>query len=74
MSDHTFSVRRTIEVHDDRDGDTIRVSDDADGLDLVEIFDGHNNRIVMRSGQARIVSDALKELADFVDAREKDDD
>lgn len=68
-----FTLERSVKVYDDQCGSYREVRPDADGLWLVEIRDCDANgnelaRMVMHPQAARLLAQALVEVAEHVEA------
>lgn len=57
-----YSVEKSAKIFNDVTGKFISIGPDRDGLDLVEIIDEDNNKIVISQEEALLIAKVLSEI------------
>jgi len=73
MSGKRFTLEKHMRVYDDDTGTYVEVREDSDALELIEIEQSETKqRITMPIEQARLLCKGIEEVAQHIEAREKE--
>lgn len=70
---HRFTLEKRMRVYDDDTGVYIEVREDSDGLELLEIVQSDSKQcLVIPVAQARLLCKGIEEVAQHIEARQKE--